>query len=430
MAKIVFKRKKFLISFKEVIQATFKLPKNINLTFSRSFLGLVFLLTLCILPVMIFHFYMSPVYPDAAKNYILSSLSQVLAAVFALTFTIVLVVVQLVTGYSSRLAFANKRMLWYTLTYLFLFIQAIMLPLVALRNPTNFFFYASLFEGFFALILLPFFLLFLFRELSPDNLLRNLTSEIVSIIRKRQDPDNELKALSNYLMRSFRSGDYGTGGRGIEYLINLIEEIAKDINQWEFINIPYNIKWLFLGGSCVQSSIIHSIKERTVLNCFTQIIHSCTVAGQDPYIPLILLSTFNYWGLRLLEKKNRVCSGIVNYHIIACSVMLLLCIERKYLDSIWWLLNFFQQAGSYLSRLKRKELKGREQVYIDFLCGILCASASIEMHTPEFGPFASKIKTNAYKKFGKKIQAKAKSQALQFLSEVFPELPNSVINMQ
>jgi hypothetical protein len=363
MVKIVFNRKKFLISFKEVIQAKFKLPKNINLTFSRSFLGLVFLLTLCILPVMIFHFYMSPVYPDVAKNYILSSLSQVLAAVFALTFTIVLVVVQLVTGYSSRLVFANKRMLWYTLTYLFLFIQAIMLPLVVLRNPTNFFFYISLFEGFFALILLPFFLLFLFRELSPDNLFRNLTSEIVSIIKKRQDPDNELKALSDYLMRSFRSGDYGTGGRGTEYLINLIEEIAKDINQWEFINIPYNIKWLSLGGSCVHDGIINSIEERTVLNCFTQIIHSCTVAGQDPYIPLILLSTFNYWGLRLLEKKNRVCSGIVNYHIVACSVMLLLCIERKYLDSIWWLLNFFQQAGSYLSRLKRKELKGLEQVY-------------------------------------------------------------------
>jgi len=145
MAKIVFKRKTFLMSFKEVIQATFKLPRHIKMTFSRSFLGLVFLLTLCILPVMILHFYMSPVYPDAAKNYILSSLSQVLAAVFALTFTIVLVVVQLVTGYSSRLVFANKRMLWYTLTYLFLFIQAIMLPLVALRNPTNFFFYISLF---------------------------------------------------------------------------------------------------------------------------------------------------------------------------------------------------------------------------------------------------------------------------------------------
>ena len=127
----------------------------------------------------------------------------------------------------------------------------------------------------------------------------------------------------------------------------------------------------------------------------------------------------------LKDKENNISPEIIDYFIVAYSVMLLLSIERKALDSIWWLLRFFHLARDDLSRFLAKNAETWEQVCIDYLCGIQCACYGVRLHTPMFKSYADKILIDVQKGFEKSICSKAEHQATQFMNTVFPDIPTN-----
>lgn len=374
-----------------------------------------------ILPPILLYIFLPPTYPEGARSQILGTISQVLSGIFGITFAGVFLVIQLITGYSSRLV-TNSRFLKPTLGYSALFIQAIILPLLVLKNPIEPFVTFCIIECILVLGLLPIYLLYLLRELSPKRLIFSLALEIKHLASKSEDTEVEVQAIGNYLLYSFNAGDYDTLCDGLNSIFDLVSELSTLIAQCEFIVQPYSQKWLGLAGSQDFRECITSMREKTILDSMTRIVQTCTIAGNDPYVPLILLSRFNSWGSKLLTDPRFRTSGIVDYCILSSSVILGLSIERQVLDSTWWLLLLLENSGSLLRDLLQNDEETWQPVCVDYLSTLFFATAAIEQHTKTFYPHAQRITKQACSLFGDPIPCLAERQAHEFLTNVFPDL--------
>ena len=124
---------------------------------------------------------------DPAFHYLLSALSQGMAALFGLIFTVSLVAAQLTSRYSHRLL--KHIFSFYTITYIGLFIVAIILPLLFLPSPNPWKVKLCLSLGALALLLLiPYFRYFLDR-LTPRSLLETLFQESFKRLRAKNRID-------------------------------------------------------------------------------------------------------------------------------------------------------------------------------------------------------------------------------------------------
>lgn len=174
--------------------------------------------------------------PDGKPDryyYLLSALSQGLAAILAIVFTLSLIAAQLSSRYTQRIM--SQFFDWQTASLMGLFIMSTLLPLFLLPSIDRIdavLVKSSLFLGSVSLILLLPYFWSLKQRLSMENILNNLTrnahklfseeNEVATILKGDIKRPEELKAIENIAMGAFVQKDYDTLQSAITNLGNLI----------------------------------------------------------------------------------------------------------------------------------------------------------------------------------------------------------------
>lgn len=177
-----------------------------------------------VVPWLLFTFFLlfwqlEPQSPDAFK-YLLSALSQGMAAVLALTFTISLVAAQLTARYGYQVL--RRVLVLPTILYILYFALVTLLPLVFLPSNSIFQVKLSLSLGALALALLAPYLRYFFHRITPQSLLDDLSHEAAEKIK---DPGpagvTELDTIENMVMSSLAVKDYNTFSYAMDKLVDL-----------------------------------------------------------------------------------------------------------------------------------------------------------------------------------------------------------------
>lgn len=127
--------------------------------------------------------YPNPGYTGDGSFYLLSSISQGMAATFAILFTLLMLEVQISSKYSSYLikSICGTR----TVVYMFLFIIAIIMPLICLRYMHKHFLEFSFAFAVLCLLLIVPFLRSVKDKFNPTNLINENRSSAVKAIEKK-----------------------------------------------------------------------------------------------------------------------------------------------------------------------------------------------------------------------------------------------------
>jgi hypothetical protein len=166
---------------------------------------------------------------NPSSLYLLSTISQSLAAVFALVFTIALVVAQLSSRYSHRIfgRFFNS----WVIGYMLLFIVTILLPLWLLPAPSPKSIKLSLTLAAISLILVIPYLLSFKERLSPDMMLRDLGHRASAKLQGTYETPDEVVAIGNIVTSAFSMKDYETFAEGVKTLGRIAFEAYEKGNQ-------------------------------------------------------------------------------------------------------------------------------------------------------------------------------------------------------
>lgn len=170
---------------------------------------------------------------DPSYHYLLSALSQGMAALLGLTFTISLVGAQLTARYSQRLPKRLFSPLF--VLYICLFAIAVVLPLIFLPSPNPWKVKLCLTLGVLDLVLLvPYFYYFLDR-LSPRSLIEALFQESAKEIKagKERGQVESVQTMDNIAMSALGFKDYDTFSLALEKLGELM--LLRTNNEQEKI---------------------------------------------------------------------------------------------------------------------------------------------------------------------------------------------------
>lgn len=160
---------------------------------------------------------------DDNTPYLLSAIAQSLAAILALVFTILFIVAQLSSRYSYRMmARVFDRL---TIAYIFLFVVAVILPLLLLTDPNvNGVIVSIILTVVCILLLIPYLMRFS-NKLNPEHMLLTMKqSAIKKIQRSLYNEPSEIIVIDNTIMSAFAMKDYDTLNRGVSALSDLAGE--------------------------------------------------------------------------------------------------------------------------------------------------------------------------------------------------------------
>ena len=141
-----------------------------------------------------------------SKNYILSSISQGLAALFGLVFTISLVIVQIAMKYSKNILkkISSKRII----LLMGLFILGIILPLIGMKIKGNWSVDISIaLAGTCSILLIPYYLYFK-NLIDPAYLLNELSKEAHKAILIKKEIPSQAFEIENMLFTAYKEKDY------------------------------------------------------------------------------------------------------------------------------------------------------------------------------------------------------------------------------
>lgn len=225
--------------------------------------------------------------------YLLSAISQSLAAVLALVFTISLIVAQLSSRYSHYMlaSFFSAPIILYIL----LFIVAISLPFILLTKPNaNAIKISLILTATCLLLLVPYFLSFK-EKLNPISLINSFKIEAQKkVLKNPNDLPREAIIIDNFIISAFNQMDYETIDYGISSLGNIVMDTPFSEREY--------------GGTNDQPSYaIASIIDRLANNGLITI--------QDPKVPYWVIDTLFRIGKHSIALKSEVLAGNICRHI-------------------------------------------------------------------------------------------------------------------
>lgn len=362
-------------------------------------------------------------FTEGAKIQALSTISQVIASVFAITLAAVYLALQLISSYSSRLLASNRRLVAISILYLCLFIPAMTLPIVAMKSPDNVSFTVILTIGTVTLMVFPVYLVFLLLQLTPAGLVKGLQNEIVAIIKEDENPETYVQALYNYMHYSFKSGDYDTMGLGIDTFLNTISIAMPRANDMIVLHSTFNKKWFIVSGDDVLKSQSNlSFESMIAIECLTRIAQVCVFAGNDTSVNMEVFSKIKYWiGSDLFANP---APALIDCVLLDFSVILMILAERKMNDAVWFSLNIVQEVGRQLFRLYPGEKTVWRSVIVDYICILHAFAAACRAYLPGFLPLVRSMISDAHRlTVSHSITTEARTQSSCFLKEVFPDIP-------
>lgn len=241
------------------------------------------------------------VYGENGREYLLSSVSQCLAATFALVFTISLIAIQLRAKYSPRML--KQFFSFPIIIFMIFFICSIIFPLLILIYLSDIGVKISIILTFACLFLLiPYF--YSFKDtLSPDYLVKNLKNEIKKEIKLAQSPpfiDKKypiaLFSLDNLIMSAYSDKDYATFQEGLETLGEIAVDIANYKNKTK--KEEYNI--------------LKNSTEDLILRRITNI---SKMTIDDPSSAIIGLNIFKVLVMKAIENEIEPMANHILYHL-------------------------------------------------------------------------------------------------------------------
>ncbi len=168
---------------------------------------------------------------DARHLYLLSATAQVLAALFALVFSITLIAVQFVTKYTHR----TMRMVFNAriLTYIGGFALAVILPLWFISHPSGFGSLLSLIVGSVYVLSLIGFFYYLRKKLSIDTIIEDLKTEALEYLNKKEitKAEGNINALDGIIMGAFTDRNFEVFKLAIKESAELAFAIERSIGE-------------------------------------------------------------------------------------------------------------------------------------------------------------------------------------------------------
>ena len=190
-------------------------------------------IVILIIMFSVFLFCVKSSYDPGGRDYLLSAVSQVLGATFALVFTITFVIAELSAKYSSRMleGFFTK----WVVAYMSLFIVSIVFPLLVLMHISDLAVKVSLILCAACLLLLIPYFVSIRENISPKNFLENLLAKAVINLHKTHKMPEETKIIDNVVMSSYSFKDYDTFEIGLEKLgqLAIAEEEDKFVLHFD-----------------------------------------------------------------------------------------------------------------------------------------------------------------------------------------------------
>jgi len=203
-----------------------KLKEKLHLFYNhkRECIILITVIVLSLSLIVLFYFFKSDLsYNENGREYLLSSISQGLAASFALIFTITLVLVQLTAKYSPRIfKFVFSRLV---IIYMLFFVFSIIFPLYVLISISDFGVKLSL---IFAVLCFVFLIPYTYRigqKINPISLMKTVKKEFDKKLTNKSKLDisssldlmaNDFSCINNFCVYAISTKDYPTLEKGLE----------------------------------------------------------------------------------------------------------------------------------------------------------------------------------------------------------------------
>lgn len=236
--------------------------------------------------------------------YLLSAVAQSLAAVFALVFTITLIVAQLTSKYSHRIL--GTYFDTFTIAYIFFFILVILFPifLLAFAKPKPIFVEISLFLSSLCLLfLIPYFLSFR-DKLNPIFSIQRLERTAEKQVESgSHDVSDTITTIFNFIMSAFVLKDYDTFKDGIKTLgrIALKVDLHKKI-----------------GNS--------GPKRGAIEDLLSKLRDACIIVLDDPIAPRYIISELSSIGMHGAIRNSE---DLVSTSVDALGRISVIAIDRK-----------------------------------------------------------------------------------------------------
>jgi len=174
-----------------------------------------------------------------SKNYILSSISQGLAALFALIFTVSLIIAQISEKYSSQALeyLYSKRFIFFA----FLFTFGIFFPLIAMKLDSDLYVNFSIgIAGTCIILLIPFFLSF--KDLIIVRLLLlRLSNKVTREMKEKRTLSEQINDIENILLIALKEKRYPLFNSGLISYFDIFVNVNDLRFMLDFLELSNNI---------------------------------------------------------------------------------------------------------------------------------------------------------------------------------------------
>jgi hypothetical protein len=303
-------------------------------------------------------------------NYILSSISQGLAALFALIFTISLVAAQMSVKYSARMI--KGFFSWYITLYMILYFLGIIFPLIGMKIGEEWIVNVSIgLAGTCVILLIPYYF-DLRNRLDPEKFLEKLSKKAIEKLENKNEIPEEIKTMENIIIAAFSEKDYDTSKIGIKGMGDILlyssnkrihSEAIFDSILIRFEMILNNIiedRYTFRDVINHLGKISIVLLKRNEMNYHKKIIQTLRVIGS-----LIIDRQLNYSLEILFDELYNVCKNSIEYYH-----------QYHEFESIDFILDKFNELISYSNEILADDKRvdnsyfSSRLSYLFLLCGI------------------------------------------------------------
>ena len=285
-----------------------------NITKRRLIVVIFFsLLAVCFIVYLTFE---KDIQIASSRNYILSSISQGLAAIFALVFTVTLVAIQILSKYSSRATrvFLSK----WTIALMFFYAIGIVGPLLAMQQEGELWLDICISWGGFCIFLLVPYFLHLSERLKPKWHIKYLLQRVNSTYIVKENPaykiamapeeycfniqDDPLFIILQILVRTVKEGEYDTFVSSLELIKVQYQAVVNQSNamilEFHFTNMLYRLGKEIIneGQDFLLLRLCYILRDIAILNADRKLPNTKILACIFEYLEAIFLQR-QFWNI-------------------------------------------------------------------------------------------------------------------------------------
>lgn len=236
----------------------------------------------------------------AQNQYLLSATAQVLAALFALIFSITLIAVQFVTKYTDRTiqaVFTN-----WIIVYMVFFAGSVIFPLWCFANPTGLGSMISVIIASVVIALLIPYFLYLRKRMTTESVMDFLKNEALRWVKKKEfkKAEESITALDNIAMGAYTDRNFEVFKLAERALAEFAYSIGKRIKP-----IPYGQTEVPKDEFEKEQSELHNLAFKTIADTTREVI-------DNPRAPMIIINVLEEIGLKCTVYDRGAINSVLD----------------------------------------------------------------------------------------------------------------------